>query len=1179
MPNRSSFAAVCCFAGLLATVSWLAAHAAESDFEKLVPADKGLAPSYISALSARGHPEVYRGDELRFIGMPVGGLCAGQVYLGGDGRLWHWDIFNRTPGTFGEHYVSPMTPASPFRQGFAIQVQADGSTIVRSLDATGFRDISFRGEYPIGFVEYRDPDCPIKVTLTAFSPFIPLNVADSSLPATVMQFTLTNISHSAAHARIGGWLENPVCSHSQQFFPGLRKNTVVRRAGMLCLLCAAEPAPARPLPGLKTQVIADFDDEGYGNWVVEGEALGSRPARGPLYPEQTLTGWVGAGLLSTYHGRDATTGRALSPEFTITLPYLNFLISGGNHPGQTCINLLIAGQVVRTATGANTNAMSWVTWDVSDLVGQTARIEVVDDHTGGWGHIDVDEIHLASRPAAQVFEDFEREDYGSWAVEGQAFGPGPARGKLADWQNISGYLGERCVNSYYGYDQTTGRLISPEFVIEWPYINFLIGGGHHPGETCVNLVVDGKPVRTATGHNSDQLRWHSWGVWDLIGKAARLEVIDAHTGGWGHIDLDHIEFALTPRAADVSPGGLAAQPDFGDMVLALCAAGPNDFAVAAISPDSPAQGALGPSAQVPAAEVAFPEAVIGAVGRALSLAPGKSATVTFVIAWRFPNLALGSGLTGRHYATRFQAAAEVAEYVGRNLDRLAAQTRLWHDTWYDSTLPYWLLNRTFANTSILATSTCHLLADGRFWGWEGVGCCYGTCTHVWQYAQAAARLFPELERRTREKVDFGAAFDAASGAIGHRGEGTGPAVDGQAGTILRVYREHQMSPDESFLRRVWPNVRRAVEWLIALDGNGDGIIEGPQPNTLDATWYGKIPWISSLYLAALRAAEEMARDLGDEAFAGRVRSIFDAGTHNIERLFNGEYYVQVADPAHPNQVGSYDGCHIDQVFGQSYAFQLGLGRIMDREHVVSALRSLWRYNFVRDVGPYRAANPAGRWFAVAGEPGLIMCTFPKNPAPRFEGPEAWSAGYFNECMTGFEHQVAAHMLWEGLVAEGLAVERAIHERYHPSRRNPWNEIECGDHYARAMASYGVFLAACGYEYHGPRGYIAFSPRLTPENFRAAFTAAEGWGTFTQKRQGAAQQDTITVKYGRLRLQTMAFDIAPDNPARTVTVKLGAKPVPCSRSLTTSAVGARRVLITLRSPVVVRAGQQAVVVIQ
>ena len=175
--------------------------------------------------------------------------------------------------------------------------------------------------------------------------------------------------------------------------------------------------------------------------------------------------------------------------------------------------------------------------------------------------------------------------------------------------------------------------------------------------------------------------------------------------------------------------------------------------------------------------------------------------MTFVLAWHFPNLSLGRPgcrKCGRYYATKFPSAHAVAQYVAANFDRLARETRLWRDTWYDSTLPFWFLDRTFLNTSILATSTCFRFANGRFYGWEGVGCCEGTCGHVYHYAHAAARLFPELERTTREKVDFGLA-QQPDGAIHFRGEFNNiPAVDGQAGTILRALREHQMSADAHF---------------------------------------------------------------------------------------------------------------------------------------------------------------------------------------------------------------------------------------------------------------------------------------------------------------------------------------------------------------------------------------------
>ena len=137
-----------------------------------------------------------------------------------------------------------------------------------------------------------------------------------------------------------------------------------------------------------------------------------------------------------------------------------------------------------------------------------------------------------------------------------------------------------------------------------------------------------------------------------------------------------------------------------------------------------------------------------------------------------------------------------------------------------------------------------------------------------------------------------------------------------------------------------------------------------------------------------------------------------------------------------------------------------------------------------------------------------MCTWPRRAEnEQAQGKDAASTCYFNECMTGFEYQVAGHMIWEGMVQEGLAITRAIHDRYHAARRNPWNEVECGDHYARAMASYGVYLAACGYEYHGPQGHLGFAPRLTPEDFRAAFTDRRRLGhVLAERRRPASGQN-------------------------------------------------------------------------
>ncbi len=995
-------------AGALAAQPWraMAGPFTRKDFEKLVPSDKKLHPEWVRSLTERGERTVYRGGDLETIGMPVGGICAGQLYLGGDGKLWHWDIFNQRTSTGSEHYANPVVPSLPVQQGFALRVKANGRTTMRPLDRSGFREIAFTGEYPVGYVNYSDPDLPVNVRLEAFSPFIPLNTEDSSLPATVLEFTVRNQGAHSAEVELGGWLENAVCLQSSLAREGFRANHLSRRSGFLFLECSAGAPPARPPSDRPDIVFDDFEHSTYGDWTVTGTAFGSGPVELSKVPE--------------YQG---------------------------------------------------------------DLGGRGKR--VVNTH--------------ASAPADTV----------------------------------------------EGRDAATGTLTSPPFVIARDYIGFLIGGGAHPGKTCMNLVVDGTSVLSAAGRNNNHMQPMSWDVRRWSGKTARLEIVDRESGPWGNIGIDDIIFTDRPREPMVP---LAAEADFGTMGLALLGARRTDSAAADLGDGPFPEGIFSaPASSREASQRPFGQKLVGSLTRRFKLRPGASAKVSFVLAWHMPNLRLDRLPSGREYARRFDSALAVADYVVRNFVRLSGQTRLWHDTWYDSTLPYWFLDRTFLNTSILATSTCYRLGNGRFYAWEGVGCCEGTCGHVWQYAHAMARLFPELERITREKVDFGLA-QQPDGDIHFRGEFNDfPAIDAQAGTILRALREHQMSSDDAFLKRIWPRARLATEWLIAKDANGDGLIESNQHNTLDTDWYGPVAWLSGLYLAALLAAQTMARQVGDEDFAAKCGSILEVGRKRIvAELFDQDYFINKPDPRHLDAINSGSGCEIDQVFGQSWAFQVGLPRILPQAETVSALKSLWQYNFTPDVGPYRKVYKPGRWYAMPGEAGLLMCTFPRSDwdysQAKGKGPD-WAAGYFNECMNGFEYEVAGHMLWEGLLTEGLAVTRAVHDRYHASRRNPWNEIECGDHYARSMASYGVFLAACGFEYDGPACHLGFAPRLTAPGpletgaFKCAFTTAQGWGTFEQRTQDGCRKTDLRLKYGTLRLRTLALNLPAEAQARSVEVRL------------------------------------------
>ena len=1140
----------------------------------LIPADKKLSAAWLRSLTERGEPTVYRGAELDTIGMPVGGVCAGQLYLGGDGRLWHWDIFNAPdPGLVGlsggDHYAKPLKAKSPVEQGFALKVNGQ----VRRLDKSGFPDVDFCGQYPIGTVNYRDAACPVAVKLEAYSPFIPLNADDSGLPATVMEFAVKNTSAAAVEVELAGWLENAVCKFSQGAV-GTRRNRVARDGGMVRVESSAAGGAT------DSEVFDDFEKPGYEGWTVEGAAFGSGPVAQSAVPgyqgslgihgKQSVNSHASApgGDIGT---KDAATGKLISREFTIKHEVIEFLIGGGANPGKLGLRLVVAGKIVRSATGADANTMASQSWDVRDLKGQTAHFEIVDEASpGGWGNTGVDFIRFRNAGRADiVFADFEDGTYGAWKTEGTAFGSRPVTlAEIPAYQSpqTMGAHGAALVNSHASApnsdvgakDAATGRLISPEFTIERNFIRFLIGGGSLPEEIGLHLVVDGKVVRSACGSNDNKLRTDAFEVREFAGRKAHLEVVDQAVAGWGNIGVDYIVFT--------DEGGTAISaadaPDFGTLTLAMLAAEAGDRACADTGDANPENifQALNRSSE--SAEKTIPGRLIGAAGRRWTLKAGEERKAAFVIAWHFPRVEYTvpkvtdemSGLRDfaklkRYYAKQFRDATGVAVFLGKDFARLSGETKRWRDTWYDSTLPHWLLDRTLLNVSTLATTTCHRFDNGRYYFTEGVYCCAGTCTHVWHYAQAIARIFPEIERDIRERVDYGIGFKDADGMIAMRGEcGFVPATDGHAGSILRTLREHQMSPDAAFLKRNWPKIKQAVAWLVAQDENGDGLISRAQPNTLDAEWFGEIAWISSLYVAALKAGAELAQEMGDTAAADKWTAIAAKGSEQIaQRLFHkDQYFIQKPDPAHLDKLGSGYGCEIDQVFGQSWAFQVGLSRVLPSAQTRQALNSLWRYNFTPDVGPFRQATTikGGRWYAMAGEGGMIMSSFPDPENPKPIGDHHWSEMYFNECMSGFEHQVASHMVWEGgdLTEKGLAVTRMIHDRYHAARRNPWNEVECGDHYGRAMASYGVFTAACGFEHHGPKGHIGFAPRLTPENFRAPFTAAEGWGTFWQKRAARTTECGLQLRRGTLRLKTLSLALADGVSVSTAKVSLGQKSI-------------------------------------
>jgi uncharacterized protein (DUF608 family) len=1007
--------------GLIDAVGFKArqdAAAAGTAPDHYVPADKHLTPERVRALFARGERKVFRGNELRTIGMPCGGVAAGQLYVRGDGTLAYWWIANNAhnsavfwtiPTDLGDYPAgySTFRPPSPIAQGFAVRaVPATGTAqvAVRQLALSDFDQTGFIGEYPVATILYESGEpFPVEVTGQVFSPYIPLNSRDSAMPLTYLRYTIKNTRHVPMKVTLAGWLQNPVLQDVRATMHAMSRNRAVTAGGRASVLMDAIAPQRAPEPEPVVEMFDDFE-HGYGNWKIEGDAFGTEPAGGTLPGQQEVAGFHGKGLVNTFRNGDGTTGRAVSKTFVVRFAYITFLIGGGADRERTALRLIVNGKVARSATGKNNEHLEPGFWEVSEFMGREAHFEILDAATGGWGHINVDDIAFSTLPPR---------------TEDAAF---------AETHPLNGNV----------------ALTAME-----------------PGSRALTNV-------GSVQHLLDRLRSNA----------------------------------------------------------------PADAGTASSVP-----------LQTP---------LIGAVESEMLLKPGESHTFTFALSWFFPNRRQDPGgadgpdgrvsavgpVVGQMYANWFRSALDVANYGAEHQGRLVKETLTFRDTYYDTTLPYWLAQRLSMPLANMATEVFQWWRNGRVWAWEGVGCCNGCCGHVYNYAQAMARLFPDMERTIREDQDFDPTrgFVEATGAIGFRGMPGGFwAGDAQGGYLLKAYREHLCSKDDAFLRRNWPQIKKALQFLLHEDGDDDGLIEGAQHNTYDIWFYGPNTMVGSLYLGALKAGAQMARRMDEAAFAARCDRVAREGAdHTMQKLWNGEYFVQAVD-LHQHPKDQYaDGCLSDQLLGQWFAHQLDLGYLYSPDAVQKAMASIFKYNWAPDVGPQNRAHHPGRTFCATGEAGLLVCTWPHS---HHLGDSA--VLYRDEVWTGIEYQVAAHLLYEGKPTEALSIVRGIHDRYDGTHHNPWNEIECGDHYGRALASWSVLLAASGFLHDGPAARIGFLPNITPDAFRAFFCASEGWGAFEQKRANGTQHNVIALKWGRLRARELVF--AAEHGA-TVAVTLDGKPV-------------------------------------
>lgn len=546
---------------------------------------------------------------------------------------------------------------------------------------------------------------------------------------------------------------------------------------------------------------------------------------------------------------------------------------------------------------------------------------------------------------------------------------------------------------------------------------------------------------------------------------------------------------------------------------------------------------------------------VASLAAAVTIPPKGTAAVTFLITWHFPNRYSWSpkikeehgcysanrknDWVGNYYTAIFKDAWDAACQIAARLPDLEKQTVEFSRAFGGQNLPRAVKEAALFNLTALRSQTTFRTADGRFYGWEGCGdtqgCCHGSCTHVWNYDQATPFLFGEIAKNMRD-TEFRLATNE-QGLMAFRvhlpirraREFGKAAADGQMGCIMKMYRDWQLSGDDAFLRRLWPKVKQALAfcWIPGgWDADKDGVMEGCQHNTMDVEYFGPNPQMEGWYLGALRSAEKMARYLGDDAFAETCANLFRRGQKwTDEHLFNGEYYEhEIRPPKNEKAVAAClrlsmgaknisnpdyqlgKGCLVDQLVGQFLAHICGLGYLLHPGHVRKTMRSIMKYNHKADF--YGHFNCL-RSFVLGNEAALLMATYPKgqldNPFP-----------YFTEVMTGFEYTAAIGMLYEGQVANGLRCIRDVRARYNGRQRNPFNEAECGHHYARAMASWAAVPALTGFRYSGVNKSMTFAQGSGPWFWSNGYT----WGLCRQRRAGKSVRVQLTVSGGELVLRTL-----------------------------------------------------------
>lgn len=499
------------------------------------------------------------------------------------------------------------------------------------------------------------------------------------------------------------------------------------------------------------------------------------------------------------------------------------------------------------------------------------------------------------------------------------------------------------------------------------------------------------------------------------------------------------------------------------------------------------------------------------------------------------------------YSRRFSGIEEVSNYWKNNYSTLKLETKKFTDTFYDTTLPEEVIESVANNLTILKSPTVMRQHDGRFWVWEGSGddwgSCHGSCTHVWNYAQAVPHLFPRMERTLREtefKVDQNTEGHQAFRAnipIRPVKHDFHSAADGQLGGIMKVYRDWRISGDNEWIKDLYPLIVKSMDYCIRTwDPNEVGAVIEPHHNTYDIEFWGPDGMCTSFYAGALNSIIEIGHYLNEDVT--KYEHLLKKAQDYMEtNLWNGEYFFQniqweglkTPDPTKAQSFqSSYseearkilekegpkyqygNGCLSDGIIGCWMSLVCGLDEPIDQSKVTGHLESVYKYNLKHCLADH--ANPQRPGYAVGNDGGLILCSWPKG------GKLSLPFVYSDEVWTGIEYQVASHLIFEGKVKEGLDIVRTVLNRYDGIKRNPFNQYECGSWYARALSSYSLIQALTGVRYDAVTKTLHIESKVG-KNFRSFLSTASGYATvglkngkpFIEVKNGEIEVKEIIVK--------------------------------------------------------------------